>query len=110
MIMSRFLFSFTALISLSGLAFSADEPSYKGLTKSQCLTRLKEDTNAINRIEAVAALSLMEPRDRAMTDAVADALLTDKSVRVRLRAVDAAAVILATSKTEERTVADALGK
>src|SRR5438045_4074019 len=96
--MPRYLFSFAALISLSGFVFSADEPAYKGLTKSQCLKRLKEDTNVINRIEAVAALSLMEPRDRAMTDAVADALLTDKSVRVRLRGVDAAAAILATSK------------
>ena len=83
----RSLFLVPAILCLPTVAFAADEPSYRGLTKSQCLKTLKEDKSVPKRSEAVAALSLMMPRDRAMTDAVADALLHDKSPRVRLRTV-----------------------
>lgn len=105
-------FAVIATLSLAAATCTADESTVGGKTKAEWLKVLKEDKDAPKRSEAVAALSVFpgKQRDRAMTDAVAEALLTDKSVRVRLRAVDGCAAILATSEREERTVAEALGK
>jgi HEAT repeat protein len=108
--MIRFFPSIVLGLAFTGSAFAADEPSYKGKTKSQWLKILREDKSAPNRSEAVAALSLMEPRDRAIIDAVIDAMLNDTSVRVRQRGVDGAVAIIGTSKNEEKAVAEALGK
>jgi HEAT repeat protein len=105
-------FSIVAILSVTAVAGAADEPTVGGKTKAEWLKILREDKDAPKRSEAVAALSVFpgKQRDRAMTDAVAQALLTDKSVRVRLRAVDGCAAILGTSEREERTVVEALGK
>jgi HEAT repeat protein len=111
--MPRFVFALISLLSLSAVGAVAqgkDDKTFRGRTKGEWLKILKEDKDAPNRSEAVAALSVMEPRDRAMLDAVADALLNDKSVRVRLRAVDCAVLIMGTSRTEEKLIIEAFGK
>jgi HEAT repeat protein len=109
--MPRSLFAVGLFLLGAPLAvYAAEEPTFAGRKKSEWLKILKEDKSPRQREGAVAAMSLMEPRDRAMVDAVADALLTDKAERVRLGAVAAADLIMRTSKREESTLADAIGK
>src|SRR3954466_930675 len=73
---------------LAAAARPADPMPVAGKTKAEWLKVLAEDASWRQRRAAVAALTIMEPRDRTMEDAVRGAL-KDKDQRVRLAAVDA---------------------
>jgi HEAT repeat protein len=88
----------------------ADEAPFKGKTRSEWLKIAKDDASSRNRAEAVAALSLMEPRDRLMIETVALALLNDKAARVRSTAAEGVVAIIRTSSRDEPVLFEALGK
>src|SRR5262249_6043328 len=58
---------------------------------------------------AVAALSIMEPRDRTMVDAVRGAL-NDKDERVRLQAVRGMGVFILTDSKNQAAAVEAIGR
>ncbi|HVK12156.1 MAG TPA: HEAT repeat domain-containing protein [Gemmataceae bacterium] len=89
--MRRTLLIFTVLAV--PYACPAQEP-VAGRSKTEWLKILKEGPTARAKFGALAALGLMEPKDRAISDAIAEAMLTDKVEDVRLKALDAAALIL----------------
>lgn len=72
----------------------AQEPSVAGRTKTEWLKLLKEAEAPRARSGALAALAIMEPKDRAIYDAIGDALLSDKVEAVRIKAAESAGVIL----------------
>ena len=87
----------------------ADEPVVGGKKKSEWLKIIKDGETPRARQSAIAALSVMEPKDRAIYDAIADAMLTDKSEQVRLRALDGAAVIMLAGSRESNFI-ESFGK
>jgi HEAT repeat protein len=97
-----------ALAPTAALA-QPDTPTVAGKTKAEWLKILAGDKSARLREGAVAALMIYEPRDRAIIDAVRDAL-NDKAERVRLRAVDGVAVFILSEARESTGLLDSLGK
>jgi HEAT repeat protein len=78
-----------------------DDKVVAGKTRNEWLKVLKEDESARKREGALVILSTWEPRDRAILDAIAIALLNDKAERVRLKALDGVAAILTTAVGRE---------
>lgn len=79
----------------------ADE-SALGKSKNEWIKILKEDESARKREAAVIVLSTMTPRDGAILDSIADAMVGDKAERVRLKALDGVAAILTTGTEREK--------
>jgi HEAT repeat protein len=76
----------------------AQEP-VAGRSKTEWLKILRDEEKKESRrarAGAIAALGIMEPKDRAISDALAGVMLNDKDEELRLKALDAAAVILVT--------------
>jgi HEAT repeat protein len=87
-----------------------DDPLTAGKKKSEWLKILAEDKSARQREAAVVALTVMSNRDRKNIDAIREALLADKAERVRLKALDGAAVFIQTELREPPGLVDAIGK
>lgn len=75
------------------VAIRADDAPFRGKTKSEWIRTLRENESSVRRQEAVAALSLMEPKDGAILDSIAEAMVADKAERVRFTALDGADAI-----------------
>ena len=81
-------------------AWSQAQEPVAGRSKTEWLKILKEGETPRARMAAIAALALMEPKDRAISDAIANTMLNDKVEQVRLKALDAAGVILVVPGTK----------
>ncbi|MBO0699292.1 MAG: HEAT repeat domain-containing protein, partial [Zavarzinella sp.] len=88
------------LFSLCAPVNADDEKKELGKTKAQWLKVLAEDPSARQREAAVKILTVWEPRDRAIVDAVREAL-NDKAERVRLAAVNGVGVFVVVSEVKE---------
>ncbi len=97
------------IFGLAPAGASAQDPEFLGKKKSEWLKLAKEGPTPRSREAAIAALALMDNKDRAIYDALGDALLNDKAERVRLRAIDATTAVLKESKTEPNLL-DNFGK
>jgi HEAT repeat protein len=106
----RWLFCASTLLVVASVASAQrDTDTVAGKTKAEWLKILAEDKSPRLREGAVAALMIVEPRDRVIIDAVRDAL-NDKAERVRLRAVDGVAVFVLSEVRETTGLLDSLGK
>ena len=105
----RLFVAFVGLIAIVGSARTQEVPKVAGKTKPEWLKVLAEDTSPRQRRAAVAALTIMEPRDRTMTDAVRGAL-NDKDERVRQEAVRGVGVFILTDSKSQAAAVEALGK
>lgn len=90
-------------------AARAQDEKIAGRTKQEWLKVLAEDPSPRQRVAAVVALSVISPRDRAIEDAVRGAL-SDKSERVRLKALDGVAVFVTTDSKAQAASIEAIGK
>lgn len=88
----------------------SDEPAkVAGKTKAEWLKILAEDPSPRQRRSAVAALTIMEPRDRTMVDAVRGAL-NDKDARVRQEAIRGVGVFILTDTKNQLAAVEAIGR
>lgn len=88
----------------------AEEPKIAGRMKAEWLEMVKAGKTARARTGAIAVLGTLEPKDRAVIDALADAMLTDPEQQVRLQALSAVGVILLGSGKAENSFLEAFGK
>src|SRR5262245_13216499 len=86
-----------------------DEPTVGGTTKAQWLKVLAEEQSARRREGAVKVLTVWEPRDRAIIDAVREAM-NDKAERVRLAAVNGVSVFILTEVRESASLLESVGR
>ncbi|HKA07016.1 MAG TPA: HEAT repeat domain-containing protein [Gemmataceae bacterium] len=87
-----------------------DDPMVAGKKKSEWLKIIVEDKSPRQREAAVVAFMLLPNRDRKVIDAVREALLGDKAERVRVKALDAAALFILTELREPPGLVEAIGK
>lgn len=107
--MRRFLVLTMTCVGFVPLVRAEDPMPVAGKTKKEWLKILAEDPSPRQRTAAVVALTLMTPRDRAIEEAVRDAL-NDKADRVRLKALDGVAVFLLTESRNQSGTIEAIGK
>lgn len=108
--MSSRLFVLSICLTAVAVPVRSQEPAkVAGKTKAEWLKVLVEDPSPRQRRAAVAALTIMEPRDRTMTDAVRGAL-NDKDERVREEAVRGVGVFILTDTKGQAGAVEALGK
>ena len=108
--MLRFLAVALTCLGFVAAPAPAEEPMpVAGKTKKEWLKILAEDASPRQRTAAVVALTLMTPRDRAIEDAVRDAL-NDQAERVRLKALDGVAVFVLTDGKNQSGTVEAIGK
>jgi HEAT repeat protein len=105
----RLLFLTMTCLGLAAPARADDPMPVAGKTKAEWLKVLAEDPSPRQRTAAVVALTLMTPRDRAIEDAIREAL-NDKADRVRLKALDGVAVFLLTDSRSQAGTLEAIGK
>jgi HEAT repeat protein len=98
-----------ALLSPLVPAKADDEPTVGGKTKAQWLKVLTQEPSARQREGAVKVLTVWEPRDRAIVEAVRDAL-NDKAERVRLAAVNGVTVFILTEVKESGSLLESVGR
>jgi HEAT repeat protein len=89
-----------ALLALCAPTNADDERKELGKTKAEWLKALAESPSARQREAAVKILTVWEPRDRAIIDAVREAM-NDKAERVRLAAVNGVGVFVVISEVKE---------
>src|SRR5262245_9801681 len=90
-------------------AARAQDEKIAGRTKAEWLKVLAEDPSPRQRVAAVVALSVITPRDRVTEDAVRGAL-SDKSERVRLKALDGVAVFVVSDSKGQAASIEAIGR
>src|SRR3954453_14763194 len=98
-----------ALLAPAAPAKADDEPTVGGKTKAEWLKQLAQAPSARQRANAVKVLSPWEPRDRAIVEAVRDAL-NDKADGVRLAAVNGVAVFVLTEVKESASLLESIGR
>lgn len=98
-----------ALLTRPVSTFADDEPTVGGKTKAQWLKVLAEEQSARQREGAVKVLTVWEPRDRAIIDAVREAM-NDKAERVRLAAVNGVSVFILTEVRESASLLESVGR
>jgi HEAT repeat protein len=99
----------SGLVSISLPLRADDERTVAGKTKAQWLKVLTEEQSARQREGAVKVLTVWEPRDRAIIEAIRDAM-NDKAERVRLAAVNGVAVFVLTEAKESGSLLESLGR
>jgi HEAT repeat protein len=98
-----------AILSPSLPAKADDERKELGKTKAEWLKVLTEEQSARQREAAVKVLTVWEPRDRIIIDAVREAM-NDKAERVRLAAVNGVAVFVLTDVRESASLLESVGR